>query len=76
MNAWRASISLDLSLSAATNPKVLRALVRFNYEVTERYSVKKSGRLACRMRIMTPLECLARRQTTDSVRWHHHPTIH
>ena len=40
------------------------------------HSVKKSARRACRMRIMTPLECLARRQTIDSARRYHRPTTH
>jgi len=32
------------------------------------YRVKKSGNRASRVRIMTPVECLARRQTPDCVR--------
>ena len=40
------------------------------------YSVKKSGHRGYRMRIMTPLECLAKRQTRDSARWNHRLTIH
>jgi len=35
------------------------------------YNVKKSGRCACRVRIMVPLQFVARGHTTDSVRWHH-----
>ena len=40
------------------------------------YSVKNSGRRACRVRAVTLLEWLARRQTPDSVRWHHRRTLH